>query len=241
MIAYEDLVVALSSWRAGQGLPANTVSFLSSTTGSVDLALPVADPVETLGTSEVHSLDDEYAMDEEAVEEYAVDEYAVDEYALDEVALDEVAIDDEYTAAVDDDEAEPAVGDQTAMHTLNYDEDEVEQTAIATDFERAGVSDRAPFMPPALAAADDDEAIEMDSEQGEVISADNLDVEEIALVAGDDQRDPHTEEADILSEEHLGDDQEGPTKFGGLEHEETEMDMDADEPKAPRPPSDTEE
>ena len=65
MIAYEDLVVALANWRANQGLSSSSIDFLSPATGSVDLALPVSDPIEMISTSEAVALDNE-AMEVEA-------------------------------------------------------------------------------------------------------------------------------------------------------------------------------
>ncbi len=42
MLAYEDLVVALTNWRTAQGLPTHAVQFSSPRLGTVDLDLPVA-------------------------------------------------------------------------------------------------------------------------------------------------------------------------------------------------------
>lgn len=93
MIAYEDLVVALTNWRINQGLPTGADAFAAFESGSVDLALPVADPVE-LSTSEVVALDAEDAND---IEEHEVLETAVadpselgegfDSFAEDETSL----------------------------------------------------------------------------------------------------------------------------------------------------------
>jgi hypothetical protein len=83
MIAYEDLVVALTNWRINQGMPTSAVTFLSQDTGSVDLELPVADP---LVTGDVQ----EHAMDDLGVEEIAADDLGVEEYAADGYEAEEV-------------------------------------------------------------------------------------------------------------------------------------------------------
>lgn len=44
MIAYEELVVALTNWRVQQGLGTTGLQFSSQRSGRVDLDLPVADP-----------------------------------------------------------------------------------------------------------------------------------------------------------------------------------------------------
>lgn len=83
MISYEELVVALSNWRAHQGLPAQSVSFMGPASGSVDLALPVSDlddgdshnghaegdAIQQIATSEVDALIDDVDAYEGEVED----------------------------------------------------------------------------------------------------------------------------------------------------------------------------
>ena len=99
MIAYEELVVALTNWRINQGLPTSAVTFLSQDTGSVDLALPVADPLVAADSQEYSAEDlaveelgaDDYAGEEVVAEEYAGEEVVAEEYAGEEVAAEEYA------------------------------------------------------------------------------------------------------------------------------------------------------
>jgi hypothetical protein len=83
MIAYEDLVNALTNWRINQGLPTSAATFLSTDTGSVDLELPVADPLVAAEAVE-------YAAEDLGVEEIAADDLGVEEYSEDGYAAEEV-------------------------------------------------------------------------------------------------------------------------------------------------------
>ncbi len=63
MVAYEELVVALTNWRINQGLPTGEDAFAALDTGSVDLELPVADPVEP-SSEEVLAIEDYEGIEE---------------------------------------------------------------------------------------------------------------------------------------------------------------------------------
>lgn len=71
MIAYEDLVVALHNWRLNQGMPTAAVSFLEQeSSGSVDLELPVADPMTIVTTAAVDTDAAGFGDDEQSTEMY---------------------------------------------------------------------------------------------------------------------------------------------------------------------------
>ncbi len=102
MVAYEDLVVALTNWRINQGLPTGADAFAAFETGSVDLALPVVDPVE-LNTGEVLAIDGDAGIEEVLEEDAAFEEVlaadpgtepeSLASFADDEVVMESVNLD----------------------------------------------------------------------------------------------------------------------------------------------------
>ena len=102
MVAYEDLVVALTNWRINQGLPTGADAFAAFETGSVDLALPVVDPVE-LNTGEVLAIDDDAGIEEVLEEDGSFEEVVAADpgtepeslasFADDEVVMESVNLD----------------------------------------------------------------------------------------------------------------------------------------------------
>ena len=115
MIAYEELVVALTNWRIKQGLPTSAVNFLSQDTGSVDLSLPVADPLAVSGEAQELSAEQYIEGEEDSIEEISAEEYAgevaeepaaPEGYAVEEVATDVYAAE----GSTDDPIAEESVG-----------------------------------------------------------------------------------------------------------------------------------
>lgn len=121
MIAYEDLVVALTNWRINQGMPTSAVTFLSQDTGSVDLELPVADP---LVTGDVQ----EHAIDDLGVEEIGADDLGVEEYAADGYEDGEVPAE---TFPAEEDPTDGYVAEEYAAE--GYAEEEVPTNSFASE------------------------------------------------------------------------------------------------------------
>jgi len=122
MIAYEDLVVALTNWRANQGMATSAVTFLAQETGSVDLELPVASPVEIANSGseavDEAALVEEYA--DEAIEEFAV---AAEEVAEEELAvMEEQPLEEDYVgeAAAPEAAAPEAAAPEAASTEAEY-------------------------------------------------------------------------------------------------------------------------
>jgi hypothetical protein len=143
MIAYEDLVVALTNWRINQGLPTSAVTFLSQDTGSVDLALPVADPLEA-----AHAAVEEYAADEYGAEEISADAYGAEEISADayveEVAAAEYSEAAPYAAPAEEVGYEQADAYATSESTQEVSLEDVEEQAdLAGEayYETAGASE----------------------------------------------------------------------------------------------------
>tara|TARA_R110002073_G_scaffold218689_1_gene378958 strand:- start:117770 stop:118630 length:861 start_codon:yes stop_codon:yes gene_type:complete len=129
MVAYEDLVVALTNWRINQGLPTGADAFAAFESGSVDLALPVADPVELnpvelnpvelnpveLNADEVLAIDDDSGIEEvldEGYEAIAEDEGVEIESA--EIESAESFIDEQAGEAIEAQAESLDYGEETA-------------------------------------------------------------------------------------------------------------------------------
>jgi hypothetical protein len=248
MIAYEDLVVALTNWRINQGLPTSAVTFLSQDTGSVDLALPVADPLETAQAASV----DEYGAEEVSADEYAAEEISADEYAAEEVSADEYAAEevsaDEYAAeevSADEYAAEEVSADEYAAEEVSADEYAAEE--VATDSyaaeevadEYAAPAEEAGYEQADHATSESTQEVPLEAVEEQADLADDDGYYETAAaeepapeVMSEEAAAPQTEEIDALADE--GEQAYDPTSnFADLEDESTVMTQDLDDMTAP--------
>jgi len=205
MVAYEDLVVALTNWRITQGLPTGADAFAAFESGSVDLALPVAEPLE-VSTGEVLALDSDDGIEELPDDggEAQFDEFGTE---LETPVLD--ASEEESAASVDEEQ----VFDGASENQLEYDEEtaygdmpEMDEAGIAAGAygsdEVAADESEAPvdeFAVEETAIASDEFVVEESEVADEVNMADGME-EEIAF---DDAPvgDPQTEEVVMLADD----------------------------------------
>lgn len=216
MVAYEDLVVALTNWRINQGLPTGDNAFAAFETGSVDLALPVADPVE-LRTGEVLSIDDDAGIEEIADADQDVSHSDAESYG----AYDDVAASDRVDDAGLDYEAAPheealdyaeetAYGDMPQMDDMESEPEPLRESMSADDVgEGSYVPD--PLVDPRteevdVLAAEDEIDHAMDA-LAEVSSSEEISADEMAI----------EDEIEADGMEAIADDfdpDEMPTRFG---------------------------
>ena len=246
MIAYDDLVVALTNWRANQGLPTGAAAFLSEDDGSVDLALPVADPISVAAE----------AVDGDALisEEIDADNYeAVAEHAIaDDAMYTEEAIDEEQAtvSAADDDAmyAEEVVENEPDA-TEGFSESEVAEDAIeAEGYDDVVATNEEYEDEPTAFSGEPAENLNYDDEEDEtqygvapemdpitdlaneiddeVIAADNLEAQEEMVEPNTDLVDALPEEdaqVEALPEEDPATELDGGEQFADLEDEPDEL------------------
>ena len=191
MVAYEDLVVALTNWRINQGLPTGAEAFAAFESGSVDLALPVADPVE-LNADEMLAIEDDGAI-EEVLDEGAYEAVVADDGS--ELESLESFVDEEASPAFEAHAGEAHVGEAHA-ESLDYGEEtaygerpDMDGAPVPAPLEAGeAIEELAPEpleAPPAVEMAAEDAGVEEFSEvdaneiQGEEISIDAAGADEV--------------------------------------------------------------
>ncbi len=208
MVAYEDLVVALTNWRINQGLPTGADAFAAFETGSVDLALPVADPVE-LNTGEVLAIEDDGAIEEVSEESYEAiaEEVAAIDPRTEPESLESFA-DDEQAVSLDYGEETaygevPDMGEADAVAPQDIAAEAVEEAPMeATD--AAEVSYEAD--PSEELAEEAQGEVAMDASAEEEIAADAMDIEEEVVDSDPQVEAEMADELPVVEEEVNADD-----------------------------------
>ncbi|MCP4446179.1 MAG: hypothetical protein GY811_12660 [Myxococcales bacterium] len=199
MVAYEDLVVALTNWRMNQGLPTGADAFAAFETGSVDLALPVADPVDVT-TGEVLAIDGEGIIEE--VAEGAIEEDAA---GIEQAALVSETESEAPFEAASDEILEEAEASYEGEHELGYGD----ETAYGDTPQMADLTKLQEPLAPTNESETDEvsadadavdstyEFADQDQPQQETIDAEDVRFEEVDVLAAEEEIDAASDEIPV--------------------------------------------